>query len=161
MKLLSILVKVEVDAAVVSSCLVDENVVEVIAKTLHTNNAKRRDFMVYDVLPRDLTLNHICSDDINNIVPYVKQLDEIVEFLLDEILNLLIESIRYVLREVEAYELASGGHRKEVGRNLVYAPVTLGELRNRPILPKPLCLVGDERNVVVVELIRDISKEGR
>ena len=63
--------------------------------------------------------------------------------------------------EIETYELASGGHRKEVRRNLVYAPVALRELRNRPVLPKPLCLVSDEGNVVVIELVRDVAKESR
>ena len=99
--------------------------------------------MVYDVLPSNLTLNHIRSDDINDVVSDVKQLDEVVKLLLDEVLNLLIEPIRNVLGEVKAYELTSGGHSEEVRRNLVYAPVAFRELGNRPILPKPLSLVCD------------------
>ena len=115
--------------------------------------------MVDYVLPSNLTLYDICTDDIHYVVADVKELDEVVELLLDEVLNLLVEPIGYVLGEIETDELASGGYRKEVRRNLVDAPVALWELRNRPILPKPLSLVGDERNVVVVELVRDVAKE--
>jgi hypothetical protein len=139
--------------------LVDENVVEIVANPLHGDNAKRRNVVVYDVLPSNLTLNHICSDDINNVVPDVKELDEVVELLLDEVLNLLVQPVRNVLGEIEAYELASRGHREEVRRNLVYAPVALRELRDGAVLPKPLRLVCDEWNVVVVKLVRDIAKE--
>ena len=99
--------------------------------------------MVYDVLPRHLALNHIGADDVNDVVPYVEELDEVVKLLLDEVLRLLVQPIRDVLREVEADELASGRDSKEVRRNLVYAPIALGELRYGAILPKPLLLVCD------------------
>ena len=115
--------------------------------------------MVYDVLPGNLALNHICSYDVHYVVANVKQLDEVVKLLLNEVLNLLIEPVRYVLSEIESDELSCGGYRKEVRRNLVDAPVAFREFRNRPILPKPLPLVSYEGNVVVVELVRDISKE--
>jgi hypothetical protein len=106
LQLLSVLVKVEVDSAIVSCRLVDENVVEIVANPLHGDNAKRRNIVVYDVLPSNLTLNHICSDDINNVVPDVEQLDEVVELLLDEVLNLLVQPVGNVLGEIETYELA-------------------------------------------------------
>ena len=99
--------------------------------------------MVYDVLPCHLTLNHICPDDVHYVIADIKELDKVVELLLNEVLRLLIQLVRYVFGEVEAYKLTSGGYREEVRRNLVYAPVAFRELRNRPILPKPLPLVGD------------------
>ena len=99
--------------------------------------------MVYDILPCHLTLNHICPNNVHYIIANIKELDKVVELLLNEVLCLLIQLVRYVFGEVEAYKLTSGGHREEVGRNLVYAPVALGKLGNRPILPKPLPLVGD------------------
>ena len=99
--------------------------------------------MVYDILPCHLTLNHICPDDVNDVVANIKELDKVVELLLNEVLCLLIQLVRYVFGEVEAYKLTGGGYREEVRRNLVYAPVAFRELGNRPILPKPLPLVGD------------------
>ena len=78
---------------------------------------------------------------------------------MDEVLRLLVQLVCYVLGEVESYELASGGHSEEVGRNLVDAPVALREFRDGAVLPQPLRLVGYEGNVVVVELVGDIPKE--
>ena len=109
--------------------------------------------MVYDVLPCHLTLNHICPNNVHYVIADIKELDKVVELLLNEVLCLLIQLVRYVFGEVEAYELTGRGYREEVRRNLVYAPVAFRELRNRPILPKPLPLVCDQWNVVVVELI--------
>ena len=99
--------------------------------------------MVYDVFPCHLTLNYICPDDVNDVVTNIKELDKVVELLLNEVLRLLIQLVRYVFGEVEAYKLTGGRYREEVRRNLVYAPVAFRELGNRPILPKPLPLVGD------------------
>ena len=106
MKLLCVLVEVEVDSAIVSGGLVDEDVVEVVAQPLHADYAKRRDVVVDDVLPRNLALYDIGADYVHNVVADVKELDGIVEFLLNEVLNLLIDPIRNVLRKVEPYELA-------------------------------------------------------
>jgi hypothetical protein len=72
---------------------------------------------------------------------------------LDEGLNLLVDPVGDVLGEVEPYELASGRDSEEVLRDFVDAPVALRELRDGSILPKPLRLVGDEGDVVVVELV--------
>ncbi len=72
LQLLGILVKVEVYATVVSSSLVDEDVVEVVPQPLYANDSKRWDFMVYDVLPAYLAFNHIGSDDINYVVSEIK-----------------------------------------------------------------------------------------
>ena len=72
MKFLCVLVKVEVDAAVFASSLVDEDVVEVVAQTLHANDAQCWNLVGDDVLPRNLALNHIGADDVNDVVPDVK-----------------------------------------------------------------------------------------
>ena len=61
--------------------------------------------MVYDVLPCHLTLNHICPDDVNDVVADIKELDKVVELLLNEVLRLLIQLVGYVFGEVEAYKL--------------------------------------------------------
>lgn len=65
----------------------------------------------------------------------------------------MVDPVRDVLGEVEPYELASGRDSEEVLRDFVDAPVALRELRDGAILPKPLRLVGDEGDVVVVELV--------
>ena len=80
---------------------------------------------------------------------------------MDEVLGLLVQLVRYVRGEVEAYELASRGHSEEVRRDFVDAPVALWELGNRPVLPQPLTLVRDERDVVVVKLVGNVPKERR
>ena len=102
-----VLVEVEVDAAIVASGLVDENVVEVVAQPLHANDAQRRNLVVYDVLPSNLALNHIGTDDVHDVVSDVKQLYEIVKLLLNQVLLLLAQLVSDVLGEVKAYELAS------------------------------------------------------
>ncbi len=61
--------------------------------------------MVDDVLPADFSLNDVGSDDVNDVVSDVKQLDEVLKFLLYEVLGLLVQLLRYVLREVQPYEL--------------------------------------------------------
>ena len=107
LKFLRVLVEVEVDAAIVASGLVDENVVEVVAQPLHANDAQRRNLVVYDVLPSNLALNHIGTDDVHDVVSDVKQLYEIVKLLLNQVLLLLAQLVSDVLGEVKAYELAS------------------------------------------------------
>ena len=161
LQLLGVLVEIEVDATVVASGLVDEDVVEVVAYPLHANYAQGWDVVVDDVLPSDFALYDIGADDVHDVVADVEKLDEVVELLLDEVLNLLIQPVGDVLREVEPYELASRRHSEEVRRDFVDAPVALRKLRYGAILPKPLRLVRDERDVVVVELVRDIAKERR
>ncbi len=105
LKFLRVLVEVEVDAAIVASGLVDEDVVEVVSYPLHANYAQRWDVVVDNVLPSDLALDDVGANDIHDVVADVEQLDEVVELLLYESLNLLIEPIRDVLGEIESYEL--------------------------------------------------------
>ena len=135
MQLLGVFVKVEVDAAVLSSSLVYQDVVEVVAQSLHSYDAKGRNLVVYDVLPGNLSLNHIGSDDVHYVVADVEQLDEVLKLLLDYVLSLLIQLVCNVRIEVQPYELTSRGHGEEVRRNLVDAPVALRKLRNRSVLP--------------------------
>lgn len=153
MKFLRVLVEVEVDAAIVASGLVDEDVVEVVSYPLHANYAQGWNVVVDDVLPSDLALDDVGADDVHDVVADVEKLDEVVKLLLDEGLNLLVDPVGDVLGEVEPYELASGRDSEEVLRDFVDAPVALRELRDGAILPKPLRLVSDERDVVVVELV--------
>lgn len=108
LQFLRVLVQVKVDAAILASCLVDEDVVEVVAQPLHANNAKGRNLMVDDVLPCNFALNHVCSDDVNDVVADVKELDEIVKLLLNQVLRLLIQLVGNGLSEVQSDELASG-----------------------------------------------------
>ena len=143
MQFLGVLVKVEVDAAVLPSRLVDENVVEIVPKPLHSNDSKRRNLVVDDVLPGNLSFNDVCADDVNDVVADVEQLDEVLKFLLNQVLGLLVQLLCDVRDEVQLYELSSGGHREEVRRDFVYAPVAFGEFRNGPVLPKSLVLVCD------------------
>ena len=135
MQLLSVLVKVKVDSTVLSSCLVDEDVVEIVSQPLHANDSQSWNFMVNDVLPTNLALNHIGSDDVHDVVADVEQLDEVLKLLLDDVLSLLIQLVCNVRVEVQPDELASRGHCKEVRRNLVDAPVAFWKLRNRSVLP--------------------------
>jgi hypothetical protein len=135
LQLLGVFVKVEVDAAVLSSSLVDENVVEVVPQPLHPYDAQSRNLVVYDVLPGNLSLNHICADDVNDVVPYVEQLDEVLKLLLYQILSLLVQLVCNVRYEVQPYELASRGHCEEVRGDFVDAPVAFWKLRNRSVLP--------------------------
>ena len=102
-----VLVKVKVNSTVLASCLVDENVVEIVSQPLHANYAQGWNFMVDDVLPANLALNYIGSDDVHDVVAYVKQLYEIVKFLLNQVLLLLVQFLRNVLRKVQPNEFAS------------------------------------------------------
>lgn len=87
MKLLRVSIKVKVYSAILSSRLVDENVVEVVSQPLHTYYAQRWDFMVDDVLPAYLSLNHIRSNDVHDVVSDVEQFDEVVKLLLNQLLD--------------------------------------------------------------------------
>ena len=114
MKFLRVLVEVEIDAAIVASGLVDEDVVEVVSYPLHANYAQRWNVVVDDVLPSDLALDDVGADDVHDVVSDVEQLDEVVELLLYESLNLLIDPVGDVLGELEPYELASRRDSEEV-----------------------------------------------
>ena len=107
MQFLRVLVKVKVNSTVLASCLVDENVVEIVSQPLHANDSQSWNFMVDDVLPANLALNHIGSDDVHDVVAYVKQLYEIVKLLLNQVLLLLVQFLRNVLRKVQPNEFAS------------------------------------------------------
>ena len=63
--------------------------------------------MVDDVLPANFTLDDICSDDVNDVVANVKQLDEVVKFLLNQVLDILRQLLRNVLCEIQSNELSS------------------------------------------------------
>ena len=115
--------------------------------------------MVDDVLPADFALNDIGSDDIHDVVANVKQFYEILKLLLNQVLLLGVQLLRNVGSEVQPNELASRGNSEKVGCDFVDAPVALREFGDCPILPKPLALVCYEGDVVVVVLVRDISKE--
>ena len=134
MKFLSILVQVKVNAAILTSRLVYENVIEVVSQPFYTNDAQRWYLVIDDVLPTNLTLNDICSYDVNDVVPYVKQLDELVKLLLNEVLNIRTQLVANVLVKVQPDELTSRGNSQEVRSNFVDAPIAFWEFRNRTIL---------------------------
>ena len=159
MKFLSILVQVKVNAAILNSCLVYENVIEVVSQPFYTNNTQRWYLVIDDVLPTNLTLNDICSYDVNDVVPYVKQLDELVKLFLNEVLNIRTQLVTNVLVKVQSDKLTSRGNSQEVRSNFVDAPIAFWEFRNSTILIQPLCLVSYKGNVVMVKLVTDISKE--
>ena len=107
MQFLRVLVQVKVDSTILACCLVDEDVVEIVTQPLHANYAQRWNLVVDDVLPCNLTLNDVGSDDVNDVVADVKELDEIIKLLLNQVLRLLIQLVGNGLREVEPYEFAS------------------------------------------------------
>ena len=107
LQFLCVLVKVEVDSAIVSGCLVYQNVVEVVPQSLHANDSQCRYVVVYDVLPTHLALDYICPDDVNDVVAYVEQFYEVFKLLLNQVLLMRFKFLGYVRIEVQSYELAS------------------------------------------------------
>ena len=107
MQFLRVRVKVKVNSTVLASCLVDENVVESVSQPLHANYAQCRNVVVYDVLPADLALNHVGSDDVHNVVADVEQLYEVLKLLLNQVLLLGIQLLSNVRGEVQPDELSS------------------------------------------------------
>ena len=63
--------------------------------------------MVDDILPTNFTFDDISSDDVNDVVANVKQLDEVVKFLLNQVLDILRQLLRNVLVEIQSNELSS------------------------------------------------------
>ena len=63
--------------------------------------------MVDDILPTHFTLDDISSDYVNDVVANVKQLDEVVKFLLNHVLDILRQLLRNVLVEIQSNELTS------------------------------------------------------